>query len=79
MIRCNQHTGHLAAQAQQEIDIMHSLSDAPKTPSQLCEQFGLPSNRVSYLLRGLYEAKCIKKINRSHKIFLLTVDRANST
>ena len=74
MVRCNQHSGQLATQAQQEIDIMLALRNEPKTPSEICAEFGLPKNRVSYLLRGLYEAKCIRKVKGTHIIYL---DNAN--
>ena len=70
MIRCNQHTGDLASQAKQEIEIMSALQQYPRTPSELCDEFGLPPNRVSYLLRGLYEAKCIRKIKGTHIVAL---------
>lgn len=71
MIRCNQHSGHLSRQAKEEIQIMFSLREQAKTPSEICAELGLPQNRVSYLLRGLYEAKCIKKAKGSHVVILV--------
>jgi hypothetical protein len=71
MSRMNQHTGTLATKAQQEIDLMLSLREKPKTPSELCVESGLAKNRVSFLLVGLYEANCIKRIPGSHIVALV--------
>ena len=73
MARANKHTGTLSAQAQQEIDIMRALQDQPKTPAQLSEHLRLAPNRVSYLLRGLYEANCVLKVRGSHIVKLARV------
>jgi len=66
----NQHAGGQSVQAQQELNLMFSLRERPKTPAELCNELGLPTNRVRYLLRGLYEAECIQKIPGSHSVTL---------
>jgi hypothetical protein len=72
MTATNQHYVARNVQAQQEIDIMFSLVKGPKTPAELCQEFGLPNNRIRYLLRGLREAECVGKITGTHAVELLS-------
>lgn len=67
----NQHADAIAVRAQQEITIMFSLLDQPKTPAQLCKAVGLSTNRVGHILRGLYKAECIRKRPGSHVVELV--------
>ena len=68
--RMTQHDVDNQARAQQEIAIMSTLRNSPLTPSELCGTLNLPTNRVKYLLQGLYKANCVRKVPGTHIICL---------
>lgn len=69
----NQHSLANEAKAQQEILLMSRLRERPRTPTELSAELNLPQNRVRYLLTGLYEAECVRRVPGSHVIELVQV------